>query len=184
MPAPLARSCGSACAAPGPRGRRARGRPGLRLRPGVDWWAAPPLPLEAAGHALLQDAAERGTRHGLCEQRGHPGGQASVDIVAEGAGGEPDDGDVVPRGLGPDGLRRGDAVHDRHLEVHEDHRVVVPLPQEVERVLPVVGDGDLREAGGGRGLGEPPGGPTTCSGGLACADPMDRDVLEGGEGGS
>jgi len=53
----------------------------------------------------------------------HAGGEAAFAIAEEGVGGEGDDGRAGRAGA--DGGRRGEAVHLRHLAVHEDEVVGV-----------------------------------------------------------
>ena len=67
---------------------------------------------------------------GLAQVVVHPGGEAAFAVPRDGVGGQRDDRQTpaaARRLVGPDHAGGGEAVHHRHLAVHEDE-VVAPVP--------------------------------------------------------
>src|ERR1700757_5349618 len=55
----------------------------------------------------------------------HAGGETHFTVTIHGVGGHGDDGKRSEAGNGTDGLGGGDAIHDRHLHVHQDQVVIL-----------------------------------------------------------
>ena len=75
----------------------------------------------------------------------HAGGGAGFTVLGHGGGGHRDNRQLGVFGARAQPARGFKAVHDRHVQVHQN-RVETVVLQEIERLLSVAGDGDGKPA--------------------------------------